>query len=166
MHDEGLQVGVSFDPQRGYFTTGSELARSLTALSLGGLRRRIEALLLPDDVDVRLMLDKRARQERDQRRDGGRAVRPTTPGYADEIAVLRVESLAVEIGVERAQHRAVSRHGAISLAWGYIFKLLFGNWIPLNASAPVHQQTARRTGGGVSRYLEARRILLCNGTER
>jgi hypothetical protein len=71
MHDEGLQVGVSFDPQRGYFTTGSELARSLTALSLGGLRRRIEAALLPDDVDVRLMLDRRARFERDRRRRGG-----------------------------------------------------------------------------------------------
>ncbi len=68
MHDEGLQVGVSFDPQRGYFTTGSELARSLTALSLGGLRRRIEAALLPDDVDVRLNLDRTARLERDRRR--------------------------------------------------------------------------------------------------
>ena len=68
MHDEGLQVGVSFDPQRGYFTTGSELARSLTALSLGGLRRRIEAALLPDDVIVTLNLDRIARRERDRRR--------------------------------------------------------------------------------------------------
>ena len=57
MHDEGLQVGVSFDPQRGYFTTGSELARSLTALSLGGLRRRIEAQMLPDDPIITLNLD-------------------------------------------------------------------------------------------------------------
>jgi hypothetical protein len=38
------------------------------ALSLGGLRRRVEALLLPDDVDVRLMLDARAEQERERRR--------------------------------------------------------------------------------------------------
>jgi hypothetical protein len=68
MHDEGLQVGVSFDPQRGYFTTGSELARSLTALSLGGLRRRIEAALLPDNVSVRLMLDRSAERERNRRR--------------------------------------------------------------------------------------------------
>jgi hypothetical protein len=68
MHDEGLQVGVSFDPQRGYFTTGSELARSLTALSLGGLRQRIEALMLPDDVHIVLHLDRRPRLERDQRR--------------------------------------------------------------------------------------------------
>ena len=70
MHDEGLQVGVSFDPQRGYFTTGSELARSLTALSLGGLRRRIEARMLPDDVHIVLHLDRAARLERERRRRG------------------------------------------------------------------------------------------------
>jgi hypothetical protein len=68
MHDEGLQVGVSFDPQRGYFTTGSELARSLTALSLGGLRRRIEALMLPDNVNVQLILARTAERERNRRR--------------------------------------------------------------------------------------------------
>jgi hypothetical protein len=75
MHDEGLQVGVSFDPQRGYFTTGSELARSLTALSLGGLRRRIEAALLPDDVIVTLNLDRIARRERDRRRQQAQLAR-------------------------------------------------------------------------------------------
>jgi hypothetical protein len=63
MHDERLQVGVSFDPTRGYFTTGSELPRSLTALSLGGLRRRIEAALLPDEPVVHLRLDRAARLE-------------------------------------------------------------------------------------------------------
>jgi hypothetical protein len=75
MHDEGLQVGVSFDPQRGYFTTGSELARSLTALSLGGLCRRIEAALLPDDVIVTLNLDRIARRERDRRRQQAQLAR-------------------------------------------------------------------------------------------
>ncbi len=70
MHDEGLQVGVSFDPQRGYFTTGGELARSLTALSLGGLRRRIEVALLPDEPVILLRLDRAARLERDRRRSG------------------------------------------------------------------------------------------------
>ncbi len=40
----------------------------MVALSLGGLRRRIEIELLPDDVDVRLQLDVRARRERDRRR--------------------------------------------------------------------------------------------------
>jgi hypothetical protein len=41
-------------------------------LSLGGLRRRIEALMLPDSVEVRLMLDRAARLERDRRRLTGR----------------------------------------------------------------------------------------------
>jgi hypothetical protein len=67
----GSRLASRNDPQRGYFTTGSELARSLTALSLGGLRRRIEALMLPDDVNGRLNLDRAARLERDRRRRGG-----------------------------------------------------------------------------------------------
>ena len=41
---------------------------SQPALSLGGLRRRIEALMLPDDVIITLNLDLRARRERDRRR--------------------------------------------------------------------------------------------------
>jgi hypothetical protein len=45
--------------------------RTIRALSLAVLRRRIEERLLPDSVEVRLMLDRRARQERDQRRRGG-----------------------------------------------------------------------------------------------
>jgi hypothetical protein len=49
MRDKRLDVSVSFDPRRGYFTTGSELPQSVTALSLGGLRRRIEVALLPDE---------------------------------------------------------------------------------------------------------------------
>jgi hypothetical protein len=67
MHDEGLQVGVSFDPQRGYFATGSELARSLTALSLGGLRRRIEAAA---------RRRRRAAQPRSRRAAGARPASP------------------------------------------------------------------------------------------
>jgi hypothetical protein len=70
MHDRRLEVGVSFDPTRGYFTTGGELPRSLTALSLGGLRRHIEAALLPDEPVVHLRLDRAARLERDRRRSG------------------------------------------------------------------------------------------------
>jgi hypothetical protein len=70
MFDERLQVGVSFDPRRGYFTTGGDLPRSVAALSLGGLRRRIEAALLPDEPVVQLRLDRAARLERDRRRSG------------------------------------------------------------------------------------------------
>jgi hypothetical protein len=35
---------------------------------LGGLRRRVEALMLPDDVHIVLHLDRAARLERDRRR--------------------------------------------------------------------------------------------------
>jgi hypothetical protein len=71
---ERFEVSVSFDSTQGYFTTGGELPQSLTALSLGGLRRRIEAALLPDEPVVQLRLDRAARQERDRRRGtAGRA---------------------------------------------------------------------------------------------
>ena len=39
----------------------------MVALSLGGLRRKVEALLSPDEVIVTLSLDKAARLERDRR---------------------------------------------------------------------------------------------------
>jgi hypothetical protein len=35
---------------------------------LGGLRRRIEALMLPDNVNVQLILDRTAERERNRRR--------------------------------------------------------------------------------------------------
>jgi hypothetical protein len=38
------------------------------ALSLGGLRRKIEALLLPDEVEIVLQLDGLAERERHRRR--------------------------------------------------------------------------------------------------
>ena len=50
----------------------------MIALSLGGLRRRIEALMSPEEVIVTLNLDKAARLERDRRRLTGR----TRPGFA------------------------------------------------------------------------------------
>jgi hypothetical protein len=68
MRDEQREVSVSFDPRRGYFTVGSELFQNVTALSLGGLRRRIEATLLPDEPVIQLRLDRAARHERDRRR--------------------------------------------------------------------------------------------------
>ena len=50
MHDERLDVTVTFDPARGYIGSVPELKVPVLALSLGGIRRRVEALLLPDDV--------------------------------------------------------------------------------------------------------------------
>jgi hypothetical protein len=61
----------------------------VTALSLGGLRRRIEALMLTDDVHIVLHLDGAARLERDRRRRQspaaarwGAPVTATLPGRA------------------------------------------------------------------------------------
>src|SRR6266446_6369175 len=54
-------------PQPGYVATAPELRQPVVALSLGGVRRRVEALLVPDDVIVWLRLDVRARRERDRR---------------------------------------------------------------------------------------------------
>jgi len=60
-----FNVAVSFDDRRGYVGTHPELRLPVTALSLGGLRRRIEIALLPEvDVDIRLELDRhRARNK-------------------------------------------------------------------------------------------------------
>jgi hypothetical protein len=76
MRDERLEVSVTFDQRRGgYVGTAPELKASVIALSLGGLRRRVEALMLPDDLRVVLQLDRAARLERDRRRRS-RAARP------------------------------------------------------------------------------------------
>jgi hypothetical protein len=42
-----------------------DLAEPVVALSLGALRRKIEAGMLPDIVQIRLVLDVRARRERE-----------------------------------------------------------------------------------------------------
>jgi hypothetical protein len=71
MRDDRFEVSVTFDAERGYVGNAPELRQPVMALSLGGLRRRIEIALLPDDVDVRLIPDRAARQERDRRRRRG-----------------------------------------------------------------------------------------------
>jgi hypothetical protein len=71
MRDDRLEVSVTYDARHGYVGSAPGLRSPVTALSLGGLRRRIEALLLPDDVIITLNLDRVARQERDRRRRGG-----------------------------------------------------------------------------------------------
>ena len=69
-----LTVAITFNPcAKGYVATIPDVAAPVTALSLNGLRRRIEALLLPDSVVVRLSLDRDARLERDARRKGGQS---------------------------------------------------------------------------------------------
>jgi hypothetical protein len=68
MREERLEVSVTFVPAKGYVASAPELRQPVVAVSLGGLRRRIEALMLPDDLRVVLQLDVPARRERDRRR--------------------------------------------------------------------------------------------------
>jgi hypothetical protein len=82
MRGDRLEVNVSFDPAKGYVAMMPDLAEPITALSLAVLRRRIKERLLPDTVDVRLILDRRARLERTS---GGKVVwagPATLPGRA------------------------------------------------------------------------------------
>jgi hypothetical protein len=78
MPDDKLTVTVTYDERRGYVGTAAELKVPVVALSLGGLRRKVEALMSPDDVIVMLNLDRGARLERDRRRVTGRP----RPGFA------------------------------------------------------------------------------------
>jgi hypothetical protein len=67
-----LIIAVTFCPERGYVGSSPDLRETVIALSLGGLRRKVEALISPDDVIVLLNLDRAARLERDRRRLTGR----------------------------------------------------------------------------------------------
>ena len=67
MPDERLNITVTFDERRGYIASAPALRQPIVALSLGGLRRKVEALLLPDDVRVVLQLDGLAERERHRR---------------------------------------------------------------------------------------------------
>jgi hypothetical protein len=66
MRDERLEVSVTFD-ERGYVASATELRSAVVALSLGGLRRKVEALLLPAEVEIVLQLDGLAERERHRR---------------------------------------------------------------------------------------------------
>ena len=59
-----LDVTVTYDARHGYIATALELRQPVVALSLGGLRRRIEALMVPDEPIVVLQLDGLAERER------------------------------------------------------------------------------------------------------
>jgi hypothetical protein len=59
---------VTFDAERGYVASAPELRQPVVALSLGGLRRRIEIMMLPDNVRIVLQLDGLAERERHRRR--------------------------------------------------------------------------------------------------
>ena len=52
MSGERLEVNVTFDARHGYIATAPELRSPVVALSLCGLRRKIEIAMVPDDVHV------------------------------------------------------------------------------------------------------------------
>ena len=66
MSGDRLEVNVTFD-ERGYIGSAPELRQLVAALSLGGLRRKIEALMVPDEPIVVLQLDGLAERERHRR---------------------------------------------------------------------------------------------------
>jgi hypothetical protein len=68
MSSDRLEVNVTFDSARGYIASAPELRQPVVALSLGGLRRRIEIALLSDNVRIVLQLDGLAERERHRRR--------------------------------------------------------------------------------------------------
>ena len=78
MTDKKLSIAVTYGATKGYIGSSPELQSPVIALSLGGLRRKVEALMSPDEVIVMLSLDRTARLERDRRRLNGRP----RPGFA------------------------------------------------------------------------------------
>ena len=90
MRDERLEVSVTFVSAKGYVASAPELRQPVVAVSLGGLRRRIEALMLPDNVNLQLILDRTAERERNRRRQqaqSGVLVDTTAPRPALAVAV-------------------------------------------------------------------------------
>jgi len=72
MLDHRLAINVTVDPRRGgYFATHPRLAAPVIALSLAVLRARLGRQLDIAAVNVRLKLDRAAREQRDARRRGG-----------------------------------------------------------------------------------------------
>ena len=49
MREDRLEVSVTYDASCGYIASAPELRQPIVALSLGGLRKRVEIALLSDD---------------------------------------------------------------------------------------------------------------------
>ena len=72
MLDDRFAINVTFDPRRGgYLATHPRLAAPVIALSLAVLRARLGRQLDIAAVNVRLKLDRAAREQRALRRRGG-----------------------------------------------------------------------------------------------
>ena len=75
MSGDRLDVTVTFDARHGYIGSAPELRQPVCAFSLGGLRRRIEIAIMPDDVV--LQLDGLAERERHRRQAQAQPARLT-----------------------------------------------------------------------------------------
>jgi len=56
MSGDEMHVNVTWCP-RGFIGSAAELKEPVIAVSLGGLRRKIESLMVPDSVELRFHLD-------------------------------------------------------------------------------------------------------------
>jgi hypothetical protein len=68
MSADRLDVTVTYDASCGYIGSVPGLKAPVVALSLGGLRRKVEALMVPDEPIIVLQLDGLAERERHRRR--------------------------------------------------------------------------------------------------
>ena len=84
MSGDRLEVNVTFDTAKGYIASAPELRQPIVALSLGGLRRRIEIALLPDDVEVRV---------HDSTADIRYLVLPLRPQGTEHLSAMELEKL-------------------------------------------------------------------------
>ena len=67
MSGERLEVNVTFDSARGYIASAPELRQPIVALSLTSLRKRIEALLMPEESGAGMTARLAGRARVDQR---------------------------------------------------------------------------------------------------
>ena len=98
-----LTIAVTFHPERGYVGTHAELRAPVTALSLSGLRRKVEAAMLPEEVIVMLNLERprawsvtaggspvgRVRALPGRRPEGSLVVKRTAPFWGDRLGAVR-----------------------------------------------------------------------------
>jgi len=66
--NEIIHCRVTYEEARGYIATSPDLPTVVEAPSLSSLRKRIEAALMPDTVEVRFVLDRAAERQRRERR--------------------------------------------------------------------------------------------------
>jgi hypothetical protein len=95
-----IEVSVTYDAKRGYIASAPELREPVVALSLGGLRSKIEALMSPARAGIILQLDGLAERERHRRQAA------PTPSSEHPVAANR---LRTEFGPRGGQTHRVDR---------------------------------------------------------